>query len=565
MKKPKKPKAKKLSADERKKLAAQRRHIRQIRSIFSEMGFNRIESLAGKQVVFKGTESDIDDMFTYENIFVFVEYTTGSDISGHLKKKYVLYKKIIEAPNDFLNQCRNTYVGFPAEEKYANDQSILRVLYCYPSDVKQSLKDELDGIYFFDIVIQNYFKRLAATIHTSARYDLFAFFKLTYEMVGDGMLAPGGIPTDSYDGSVLPESSSSFPPDYKVVSFYIDPDALLPRAYVLRNEGWRDESGVYQRMILKKKIDSIREYLHKQHRVFVNNIVVTLPPETKILDEHGDTVPVKKLTKTSLVSIQIPRQFNSIGLIDGQHRVLSYHEGGKYDSEISLLRKKQNLLATGIIYPSAVNSEAKARFEAKLFLEINSTQAAAKSDLKQAISLLLTPSSEISLAKRIVNFMNRHGPLEGRFVKYSFEKDKLKTTSIVSYGVRNLIRFQGSDSLFSVWTNPAKADVREGDDATAELYVKYCAREINLLLSALKDNLSEARWTTSNKVPGRVLSTTVVNGVIVCLRHIVDAGKEREIDIYRKRLKGVDSFNFGEYRSSQYGALGSALFSKYFS
>jgi hypothetical protein len=297
--------------------------------------------------------------------------------------------------------------------------------------------------------------------------------------------------------------------------------------------------------------------------VFVNNIVVTLPDSTKVLDPKGDTVAAGKLKKTSPACIQIPREFNSVGIIDGQHRILSYHEGGKFEDEIAILRERQNLLATGIIYPSGVTAEAKAQFEAQLFLEINSTQTTAKSYLKQAIALLLTPFSEISIAKRVVNHMNEHGPLEGEFERYSFEKEKIKTTSIVSYGVRNIIKFHGADSLYDVWSNADKEKTQK-ESAVADLYVKYCAGQINIFLSALKESLPPERWTTNKKVPGRALSTTVINGMIVCLRRIVEEGKERNLDSYKEKLKNVKDFKFGSYKSSQYGSLGRALFEKYF-
>ena len=218
------------------------------------------------------------------------------------------------------------------------DQCIVKVLYCVPADIRSSLRAELDGIYFFDLVAQKYFSKLTANIRLSSRYEIFAFFDLGYRDIAEGSLAPSGVPSDPYDGSVLPKSSSSFPPGFKVVSFYVDPEALLRRAYVLRHEGWRNSSGVYQRIISRKKIYSIREYLCTERRVFVNNIVVTLPSASRVLDLEGRTVSPGSLTKTSQAKIQIPREFNSVGIIDGQHRVFSYHEGGKYEDQISILR-----------------------------------------------------------------------------------------------------------------------------------------------------------------------------------------------------------------------------------
>ena len=48
-----------------------------------------------KRSTYQGTKSDFDDVFIRENIIVVSECTVlTSDISGHLKKKKVLYDKI---------------------------------------------------------------------------------------------------------------------------------------------------------------------------------------------------------------------------------------------------------------------------------------------------------------------------------------------------------------------------------------------------------------------------------------------------------------------------------------
>src|SRR5262249_9033572 len=158
---------------------------------------------------------------------------------------------------------------------------------------------------------------------------------------------------------------------------------LLERCYVLRKDGWVEGGGLYQRMISKAKIRSIRKYLLAEKRVFINNIIVTLPSGTQITDVSGKTLDAGKINKTEPANIQLPYEFNSVGLIDGQHRVFSYYEGGDNEAEISILRNQQNLLVTGIIYPPGLSDSDRVKFEATIFLEINATQTNAKSDLKQ--------------------------------------------------------------------------------------------------------------------------------------------------------------------------------------
>lgn len=151
------------------------------------------------------------------------------------------------------------------------------------------------------------------------------------------------------------------------MSFYVDPAALLTRSYVLRQDRWEESSNLYQRMISKKKIEAVRRYLLEDKRVFINNIIVTLPPTTEVLDTHGRHLDLSTVVKTTPVKIRLPSRYNSVGLVDGQHRVYSYYEGGLNEDRIRKLRIQQNLLATGIVYPTSANQNERIKFEAKLF------------------------------------------------------------------------------------------------------------------------------------------------------------------------------------------------------
>lgn len=234
--------------------------------------------------------------------------------------------------------------------------------------VRAELKRQVPDATYMDYSVVRYFKLLTQTVRRSARHEILAFLGVTYSQFGERILSSSPPARASFPGSVLPESHSNFPPGYKVVSFYIDPAALLSRAYVLRRDGWRERNGLYQRMIIRSKIESVRCYLIEHKRVFVNNIIVTLPDSTKVLDASENTIDPASIKKTQPAAISMSYEFNSVGLIDGQHRVFSYYEGGSSEPVIAPLRKQQNLLVTGIIYPDGISAEDKTRFEASLFL-----------------------------------------------------------------------------------------------------------------------------------------------------------------------------------------------------
>jgi DGQHR domain-containing protein len=568
-KKKKKKSKVKPSAAEREQLRIKQTHFREVRSIFTTCEFKRIPSASDKEITYQGTTSDFDDVFVRENIVVLSECTVlSSEVSSHLKKKKVLYDKINNDIPAFLAFMDATFPDFKAtkDPKLQPHHFQVVIVYCSRYPITSGLKDEVPGVTYLDYHIVQYFKSITDRVKKSARYELFKFLGLSQNKIGMGAISPV-TSTASYKGSILPEGQSHFPPGFKVVSFYVAPAALLERCYVLRKDGWGDEDGLYQRMISRAKVEAIRKYLLNEKRVFINNIIVTLPSNTQLTLDNGQTIDPSKITQTKPGNIQLPSEYNSICLIDGQHRVFSYYEGGKDEAAISLLRIQQNLLVTGIIYPQGISRTDRSKFEATLFLEINATQTNARSELKQAIGVLLRPFSQDSIARQIVNSLNDKNALGGHFERYFFDKGKIKTTTIVSYGVKPLVKLSGEDSLFKVWKDSDKQGLIDAPtEKLAQAYIQFCSCEINVFVAAIKASVAVDRWTADQKVKGRMLTTTIINGFIVCLRLLVEHQKPHAFDWYKAKFGASDlnKFPFSRYKSSQYGSLGQDLYKAYF-
>ena len=563
-----KTKRKPLSPEERAKRNLQRRHRREIRETFAAVGFQRVDTAADKEFTYEGVTSDFDDVFVLENVVVFAEYTIRTDVSEHAKKKYLMYDRIRKSEPKFIAYARGAplSIGAALDPKYSDHHIKVVLLYCSLNTVQADLKDQINLALFMDYSVVRYFRLLTKTVRKSARHEMLAFLGVDYKEFADRALNANASPRDPFHGSVLPEDHSKFPPGYKVVSFYIQPAALLSRAYVLRRDGWRDKHGLYQRMILRAKLDSIRKYLVEHKRVFVNNIIVTLPAGTKILDEAENTLDTAKLTSTMPATVSIPNNFNSIGLIDGQHRVFSYYEGGANESVIGSLRAQQNLLVTGIIYPESSTDEEKTRFEAGLFLEINSTQANAKSELKQAINQLIRPFLTDSIARDVLDKLNDgSGALSGKFSQSFFDAGGIRTTSIVSYGLRPLVRPSAPGPLFTRWSDKDKdVFVASESDTARKRYIDYCANQIGIFFAAARSRLPAERWTTSRATANRLLTPTVINGLIGAMRQALDAGVEMTFDNLHAKLAGLSDFPFEKYRSSQYTVMSTDIFKRFF-
>jgi len=548
----------------------QRDHKNIIRSIFRNAGFTRVISVSDKEFTFRERTGDIDDIFIYENIIVLAEYTTSSPpkISTHVFKKKVLFDKITNNKEEFIDFLKATFPTFKdtLDKKYSPSQCELRILYCSKNNVLDEHKVHLPDVLFFEYPVVEYFSSITKLIKESSKYEMFSYLGVDYNRIGDRVIGGKKGKSEEFEGHLLPEVHSDFKEGYKIVSFYIDAKSLISRAYVLRKEGWKDHDGLYQRMLLKSKIDSMRSYLFNEERVFINNIIVTLPEDQiKLFDTDGNLVKPEDFKDKAPVKIQIKEGFNIIGLVDGQHRVYAYHEGkDKYTEKVTELRNKQNLLATGIIYPESESEPERLKFEAKLFLEINANQASARSELKNAIKLLLDPFLTVSIATSICYSLSLKGPLASHIKRRFYERKKLPTTSFIQYGLQPLVKLSGDDSLFSLWEIDNKDMLLETKDHNLlEKYKRFCVEEINKLLIGYKMNIPDELWTT-NQNKSKFLTVTSINGLVNCLRLLIENGKTGDIEYYRNKLKGIEDFDFKAWKSSQYRRLGEKLYEDYF-
>ena len=157
--------------------------------------------------------------------------------------------------------------------------------------------------------------------------------------------------------------------------------------------------------------------------------------------------------------------------------------------------------------------------------------------------------------------MNLKGPLEDVFERFFYDKYKLKTTTVVSYGLRPLVRLSDDGPLFSKWSGENKDAVKlKGSDEGLSSYILYCTQELNIFMSATKATIGKRRWDSDPKNAEKVLNTTFVNGIVSCFRRIVIANQMGTFEHYLSKLKGLDRFVFSKYRSSQYNSMGEEIY-----
>lgn len=487
----------------------------------------------------------------------------------HLIGKVDYFRHLQANISSFLNVLKATFERFAEylDECQEHDLDEFKVLflYCSKEDVENRYKQRYKEVcHFLDYAYLQYFMRLSKTIHLSARFELFKFLGLELDDIGI-IQSAGEI--RNYEGLLLPETPSGFPRGHKLISFLADPEMLLRQAYVLRGDSWRDKDCLYQRLLIKNKIENMREFLVGEKRVYVNNIIVSLPFESVITALDGRAIADLSTTRIEPIRIQIPKQFNTIGIIDGQHRVFSYHEGNdEFDGRIGILRKKQHLLVTGIVYPQHMTKIRRQQFEAKLFLEINDKQKRVKGDLKQAIEIIVTPSSSIAIAKSVIEGLADFGPLKGLLERHFYDVGKIKTTSIVSYGLKHIVGIDSEHSFYKVWRGQKKSEIKKQKEVLSK-YIEHCTKEISIFISAFKAVLPEELWTTNRKL-SRALTTTTINGLIFCIRKLIENKKNRHDFNYYHKALGKMKIDFRpdkfDYKSSHWKALGEKIYKQCF-
>jgi DGQHR domain-containing protein len=564
----------------------QRLQTKEVRKLMSDIGFMRMPKVDGKEFNYQGRTSELDDVFGYENVIVIVEYTVKANPGDHIKDKIHIYNKILADPKSFLEFLiaqqgfENFSQAFSQHitNKYSFKQLQVRILYVSKNNVADEHRALAGNVIFFDYPIVKYFEGVAKIIKRSTMHEFFEFLGIPYSNIGENIKASSTISTQQYHAHLLPEEQSSFTVGYKIVTFYIDAASLMRRAFVLRRDGWKHKDNItfYQRMFSGQKIKSMRKYLDQTKRVFINNLIVTLSTDAiKVLDTKDKVMQIDEAgnfekdadTKVKPAKIIIEDRSSVVGIIDGQHRLYAYHEGNdSFETSISQLRPIQNLLVTGILFPKSEPEEKRVKFEANLFLEINSNQSSAKTELKQEIEFMLNPFSITSVAKHILDRLNESGPLSGLLEEYWFQKAKLKTASIVSFGLRQLVKFEGPDSLFEVWSNKKKGELNTGKENYKLLneYKDFAVEEIRKLFIAFKASIPKDRWKVDRSDRNAILSVTTVNGIINCLRFIIENNHSRDQSVYLQKLKGIESFPFKKYKSSQYRKMGEDLFKKFF-
>lgn len=530
---------------------------RKIRSTFSNMGFTSIPT-TNKEFKIGHRVVELDYLFIYENIWIIGEDTCGKGKNKeHIRKKSEAFQEIQKNVKEFTEWLQRE---FPEKksiiDKYRVDR--IKLFYIYISKAQLNISDDEKALYsnliFWEADTLAYFNRMSQCIYYSARYELFRFLGLTNEQIG--VSGSAGNKTVIKAPIIYPEDITGFRNGIRIVSFMMSAENLLKTSYVLRKDNWEESIWLYQRLIEKEKVKKIRAFVAGKGAAFYNNIIVALPDNVKFEDEAGSIVSATEIGDFQRCSLIIPDEMNTICVIDGQHRIYAHYEAPpseKYEMKIAPMRKQLHLLVTGLIFPNTMKEADRKQLESEIFLEINSNAKMVPADVLLHIEMIKDPLSDIGIARRVVERLNKKSVFLNRFELSVLDEGKIKVASIIKFALRYLVTItpaDGKTSLINFWTGDKKA-LLEKDEKILKEYIEFCAENINLYFSAIRNTFKEV-WNDSTS---KMLSVIVLNGFIIAYNRQLGKNGIKDFDFYSRQLKKLEvdfSKEAFPYTSSQY-------------
>lgn len=573
MKAKNKKRPKKKMTEEQKKLMLKKRQEKafkkKIITTFSDAGFTYLRS-EGKHFHIGHRDVELDYIFIFDNVIIICEDTTGkNNEKEHIRKKSESFREIKNNVETFLQWIASI---FPDNEdmvkKYRAERYLIYYFYIPQNELDLTDDDKalFDNLKFIEPETLSYFNRMSQCIHYSARYEIFRFLNITDDQLGYS--GSEGSKTTIKTPIIYPVDATGLRNGVRVVSFMMSAEKLLKTCYVLRKDNWEDSIFLYQRLIEKEKIKSIRAFLANKGEAFYNNIIVSLPGSVSFEDDAGYTITVDKIGDFQHCKLVMPDEMNSICVIDGQHRIFAHYEasaGDKYEVKISELRKQLHLLVTGLIFPPEMKEAEKKQIESEIFLDINDNTKKVAANVLTHIEMIKDPFSDIGLARRVIERLNGRRVFLNRFELSALDENKIKVSSIIKFALRYLVTVhpaEGKTSLYKYWDGD-KDNLIQKDETVLNSYIEFCANTLDVYFSAVKCVFKESWHDTASKL----LSVIAINGFIIALNRQLEINGVQSFDFYKNCLKKLNidfSKKEFQYTSSQYRKFSDIILSQAF-
>ena len=537
---------------------------------FTDAGFHYVPT--NDQEMYIGLRKvEVDALFIYENVWLICEDTVKTtNIRDHIRTKNEAFGQIKNNLSCFVAELVKLFPDKAGElQKY--DWKRIKSFALYMPKEEVVLSDDDYKLFSELVFIQpntlNYFQWITQCIKHSARNEVFRFLGLKNADIGQVSSASANASITA--PIIYPKSFTGIKNNVRIVSFMMSAEDLLNTCYVLRKDNWADSIWLYQRLIEKNKIKSIRAFIESRGEAFFNNIIVGLPDRVRLCDEKGDYKTIDEIGDLEgNCTLIIPKEMNSICVIDGQHRIFAHYESGtdsKQERTIAELRKQLHLLVTGLVFPTEMSEEERVRIQSEIFVDINSNAKLVPQNVLLQIKRIQNPIADESIAQYVIEKLNKQGVFQNMLQLSSLDSGRIKTASIVRFALRYLVTVTPADekpSLFTYWNGDKEALHNLKSDAI-EAYVSFCFSTLNKYFGAIKKNL-KTQWDDE---ASKLLSVIAINGFIIALTRQLSINGVKDFDFYDAVFKSWN-YDFSKdvfpFTSSQYRKFSTIILEKAF-
>jgi len=221
--------------------------------------------------------------------------------------------------------------------------------------------------------------------------------------------------------------------------FTIPPEILLKTSVVLRKAS--GNSDAYQRILRKERLSKIANFVTQADALLPPNIIVHLSDKVnwELLDipdknSSGRKITLARKDNYDLVLLQIPMEYASMELIDGQHRLFGF-----VNTELAT-RKSFNLVVLGL-----ANVPPKKRTET--FVAINDNAKRMDPNLVAYLKLTLDESdcqkdNEL-MAINVVYKLNQTTPFKKKIRLLDTGSEKITLKGFTGYDLKGLLGEKG--------------------------------------------------------------------------------------------------------------------------
>lgn len=405
---------------------------------------------------------EVDAVLYHENVvcLVGIDEGMGDRVDGQIKKFFEKLDRVTSLPEAKLNlevSARNTRrirqkkrvaeallnrVKGHITRTSRNHDIILRKIFFCPNWIPS---EEMKGIEERELIIDKdvfeYFDEVSKRL--DRKFPFFDFMHFLKVRKVDTQKKGASRTKEPAQSSAFSVSRLELKKD-KITMYSFSPRVEDIEGYVtvLRVARKYDKEG-FQRMIKSTRLKAINEEYLSGNETFPNNIIIALNPD--LYEEEG------RFYDEGNSTIRLLDEYNSLIIIDGQHRFFSLVTGHKSD---------RHILVTLVFFRNKTKRKNYVPM-VKMFYKINKKQERIDPNLSFFLLASIDPKSEENFWHDVFRKLDAKGLLANRF---SFKEttmrrgeQKKSIVSVITYGGvlrlnrtsdRRRIRSEGLDVLY---------------------------------------------------------------------------------------------------------------------